>query len=311
MATGETPVLYSPSPSSVEELYTALEYEVFRISGWSGDDWRRRLFQTLLNRPLHRLAGVLTLLDEDTRRFGLTIALTRFLEHFACNIEWAAEEPIPQKGPLIVACNHPGTFDGFVLAKLLQREDVRVIARDMPLLRSLPHISRHLTFSTRDMTQRAAVLREVIQHLKNGGVLLTFPRGTIEPDPGSMTGAMGEVRYWLPSIELWLRKVPETRLVIGVISQVTAPLALKVGRLFFRKPWNAQVAAEVMQVAFQVLAPERWKIQPRVTFSAPLSLKKLEMELNGERRLFPLIQVYILRAMAEHQRLFYGIDLPC
>lgn len=310
MTTSEIPMPSSPALRSVADLYTALEYEVFRVSGWTERDWRRRVLGKALERPLYRMAQVLAGLDEDIRRFGLNVGLTRFLEQFSCNIEWAAEQPIPQHGPLIVACNHPGTFDGFVLAKLLQREDVRVIAREMPLLRNLPHVSRHLIFSTRDMAQRANVLREVIQHLKDGGVLLTFPRGTIEPDPATMPGAMKEVRYWLPSLELWLRKVPETRLVIGVISQVTAPLALKLGRLFFRKAWNAQVAAEVMQVAFQVLAPARWKIQPRVTFSAPLSLKKLESELKGERKLFPLIQAYVLRAMAEHQRLFYGIDLP-
>ncbi|MCX7976980.1 MAG: 1-acyl-sn-glycerol-3-phosphate acyltransferase [Bellilinea sp.] len=310
MTTSEIPMLSSSAPHNIADLYTALEYEVFRVSGWTEKDWRRRILGKALERPLYRMAEILAGLDEDIRRFGLNVGLTRFLEQFSCNIEWAAEQPIPQHGPLIVACNHPGTFDGFVLANLLQREDVRVISREMPLLRNLPQVSRHLIFSTRDMSQRVEVLREVIQHLKDGGVLLTFPRGTIEPDPATMPGAMKEVRYWLPSLELWLRKVPETRLVIGIISQVTSPLALKVGRLFFRKRWNAQLAAEVVQVAFQVLAVNRWKIQPRVTFSAPLSLKKLESELNGERRLFPLIQAYILRAMAEHQRLFYGINLP-
>lgn len=310
MTTGEIPMLSSPASRSIVELYTALEYEVFRVSGWPEKDWRRRVFGKLLEQPLFRMAQVLAALDEDIHRFGLMVGLTRLLEHFACNIEWAAEQPVPQSGPLIVACNHPGTFDGFVLAKLLQREDVKVIAREMPLLRNLPQVSRHLIFSTRDMAQRADVLREVIQHLKDGGALLTFPRGTIEPDPATMPGSMNEVRYWLPSLEFWLRKVPETQLVIGIISQVTAPLALKIGRVLFRKAWNAQVAAEVIQVAYQVLAPNQWKIQPRVTFSAPLSVKKIESELNDQRRLFPLIQVYILRAMAEHQRLFYGINLP-
>ncbi len=310
MTTREMPMPSCPAQPSIANLYTALEYEVFRVAGWTSRDWRRRILGKLLKRPLYRMAHCLAALDEDIYRFGLVVGLTRFLEQFCCNIEWAAEQPLPQRGPLIVACNHPGTFDGFVLAKLLQREDVKVIAREMPLLRNLPYVGRHLIFSTRDMNQRANVLREVIQHLKDGGVLLTFPRGTIEPDPGTMSGAVGEVRYWLPSLEFWLRKVPETRLVIGVISQVTAPLALKIGRWLFRKAWNAQVAAEVMQVAFQVISPNRWKIQPRVTFSAPLSVQKLESELHGERKLFPLIQAYVLRAMAEHQRLFYGTKLP-
>jgi len=310
MTTGEIPMLTSPPQRKIVDLYTALEYEIFRVSGWSTEDWRRRMASRLLKRPLYRMAEVLAGLDDDIRRFGLRVGLTRFLGQFTCNIEWAAEQSIPQCGPLIVACNHPGTFDGFILAKLLQREDVKVIARDMPLLRGLPHVSRHLIFSTRDTAQRVNVLREVIQHLKNGGVLLTFPRGTIEPDPATMRGAMREVRAWLPSLELWLRKVPETRLVIGIISQVTSPLALRMGRLFFRQQWNAQVAAEIVQVAFQALFPQRWKIQPRVTFSVPLSWNTLQNESPGERRIFPLIQAHVLRSMSEHQRLFYGVELP-
>ncbi|GIV63178.1 MAG: glycerol acyltransferase [Bellilinea sp.] len=300
----------SLTQQSIMNLYTALEYEVFRVSGWSTSDWRRRILSRLLARPLYRMAEALTGLDEDIRRFGLRVGLAHFLERFTCNIEWAAEQPIPQSGPLIVACNHPGTFDGFVLVKLLQREDVKVIAREMALLHALPNISRHLIFSTRDMAQRANVLREVIHHLRNGGVLLTFPRGTIEPDPATMRGAMSEVRAWLPSLELWLRKVPDTRLVIGIISQVTSPLALRMGRLFFRQQWNVQVAAEIAQVAFQVLFPQRWKIQPRVTFSVPLNWSQLQGELAGERHLFSQIQVHVWRLMSEHQRLFYGMELP-
>ncbi len=311
MLSRELPVSGIVSSVSVAELSARLEYEVFRVAGWPRGDWRRKLLGWLLAKPFHQLANVLAVFDEDIRRFGLAVALTRLLEHYACNIEWAAEQPLPQSGPLIVACNHPGTFDGFVLASLLRREDVKVIAREMPLLRYLPQVSRHLIFSTRDMSQRALVLGEVIQHLRSGGVLLTFPRGTVEPDPAWMPGAMAEVRHWLPSLEFWLRKVPETKLVIGIISQVISPFALKMAGLFFRQRWNAQVAAEIMQVAFQVRFPENWKIQPRVTFSAPLNLKMLESELHGERRIFPLIQAYVLRSMSEHLRLFYGVNPGC
>ncbi|MEN4012961.1 MAG: 1-acyl-sn-glycerol-3-phosphate acyltransferase [Chloroflexota bacterium] len=293
----------------VDQLHAALEDEIFRLSGWARRDPRRRLIQALISKPLSRFAGRLSRLDEDIHAGGLQMGLERLLTDFVSRIHFQPLEAFPRSGGVIVACNHPGTFDGFVLANLIQREDVRVIARDMPLLRGLPAISRHVIFSTRDMAQRSEVLRKGIAHLNNGGALLTFPRGTIEPDPANQTGAMSEVRHWLPSLEFWLRKAPHARLVIGTISGIVSPTALKMAGLLFRGAWNAQVAAEIGQVIVQVLAPQWWKIEPQVTFSAPLSLPRLQAE-SMEKRLFPVIQAHVLRNMVEHLRHFHSPTLP-
>lgn len=293
----------------VDQLHAALEDEVFRLSGWTRRDPRRMVIQALVSKPLCRFAGLLSSLDEDIHAGGLQWGLERILSEFVLRIHYQPLDAFPTSGGVVVACNHPGTFDGLILARLIQREDVRIIARDMPLLRGLPAINRHLIFSTRDMVQRSEVLRKAIAHLNNGGVLLTFPRGTIEPDPAYQTGAMGEVRHWLPSLEFWLRKAPQARLVIATISGVISPAALKVARLLIRDAWNAQVAAEIGQVIVQVLAPTWWKIEPRVTFSAPLSLPRLQAETR-EKHLFPIIQARVLRNMVEHLRHFHGSTLP-
>lgn len=301
---------YTPAMRyGVDQLQAALEDEVFRLSGWTRRDARRLLIQALISKALCRFAGLLSRLDEDIHTGGLQWGLERLLANFISRIHFQPLQAFPRSGGVIVACNHPGTFDGFVLARLIQREDVRVVARDMPLLRGLPAINRHLIFSTRDMTQRSEVLRKGLAHLNNGGVLLTFPRGTIEPDPAHQPGAMSEVRHWLPSLEFWLRKAPQTRLVIGTISGVLSPTALKLARLLIRKSWNAQVTAEIGQVIVQVLALEKWKIEPRVTFSKPFSLPQLEAETR-DQRLFPIIQTHVLRNMVEHLRHFHSSTLP-
>ena len=50
------------------------------------------------------------------------------------------------------------------------------------------------------------VMRESIRHLKNGGALLIFPRGSIEADPAFMPHPEAEFEHWSRSLEIFMQR---------------------------------------------------------------------------------------------------------
>lgn len=94
-------------------------------------------------------------------------------------------ENIPRRGPVLVVANHPfGGIDGIVLGALLSslREDALLMANH--LLHHIPEIRRWLIsvdpFGGREAAGRNLVaLRRTMNHLREGGLVGTFPAGTV------------------------------------------------------------------------------------------------------------------------------------
>ena len=92
---------------------------------------------------------------------------------------------IPARGAVIVAVNHPfGILDGAILASLLTkiRPDVRFLANG--ILTVVPEL-RDMVIPVDPISGRSAVrkngrgLRQSIEHLKNGAMLVIFPAGEV------------------------------------------------------------------------------------------------------------------------------------
>jgi hypothetical protein len=75
----------------------------------------------------------------------------------------------------------------------------------------------------RGIQARMLAMREAIRHLGTGGALLVFAHGTIDPDPAFMGGAETELNEWSRSLAIFLGKVPETRVVTSIVSDVLDP----------------------------------------------------------------------------------------
>ena len=92
---------------------------------------------------------------------------------------------VPKSGPVVVVANHPyGILDGLLLFDQLTqvRADVKIMANS--LLASFPEMEDRLilvdpfdTPASKDANRRG--VRETLQHLHDGGLLIVFPAGEV------------------------------------------------------------------------------------------------------------------------------------
>ena len=89
----------------------------------------------------------------------------------------------------MVVCNHPAAYDAAILGACIQRDDLKMMASDIPLIQMLPNVAEHMIPVPYDIPARLQTVRSTIRHLQNGGAVLVFPRGDVEPDPAISPGA--------------------------------------------------------------------------------------------------------------------------
>jgi hypothetical protein len=98
----------------------------------------------------------------------------------------------------------------------------------------------------------------------------------VEPDPAISPGAEQSLEGWSPSIELFLRRVPGTISVVAIASGMLSvkwyknPLVTR-----WKKFEQRQKVAEIFQIAAQLLTGRKPRINPKVTFSQPLTVDDL------------------------------------
>jgi 1-acyl-sn-glycerol-3-phosphate acyltransferase len=207
---------------------------------------------------------------------------------------------VPSSGPLLVTSNHPGGIDCLALAAGLGRSDLKIVASGMPFLRDLPEVARHLILVSRvGAHARMSALRESIRHLEEGGALLIFPRGRVEPDPAFFAEAELSIEEWSPSVRILLDSVPRLRWVVAVVSGVVSnkaldhPLARRKRELTER-----QLLAEFYQIARQVMSP-RWFQQTISLSLAPASPGEAGPEAGGATQMVDIV-ASARRALLEH-----------
>jgi putative hemolysin len=111
----------------------------------------------------------------------------RLLDELQVHVNVTASdfEKIPQSGPVVAVSNHPfGILDGVMLADLLARArpDIRILTNQ--LLGELPELARICFFidpfdRPESRTANGRALKQAIQHLRSGGMLLIFPAGEV------------------------------------------------------------------------------------------------------------------------------------
>jgi hypothetical protein len=252
-------------------------------SGLFKQRWMQSTLRLMFGPAFKRFAEVVSGLDESVARFGFPEASRQLLPKFIRNAEIMGQEHLPQDGPVLIISNHPGIMDGLLIASRLHRSDLKIVATEYPFYQALSKLKDNFIFTTNEMNDKVSAIRQSVRQLQDGGALLIFPRGILEPDPAVMAGAETTISEWSPSIELFLRKVPEARLVITIVSGLIAPSSLRNPFVRLgRNPVERQTAAEIFQMIRHIYIPRSLRVSPKLTFDAPRSALEL-FEQFGKR----------------------------
>ncbi len=263
----------------VEEITYTLFAQLQGVMGIKRPNWITRTIFSIFNTPVRRMSELLVELDRNTAQNGWNYAVKHFLEYFITEVELVGEERIPPQGALMVVCNHPAAYDAAILGACIKRDDLKMMASDIALIQMFPNIREHMIPVPYNIPARLQTVRSTIQHLQNGGAVLVFPRGNVEPDPAVSPGAEQSLAGWSASIELFLRKVPETMSVVAIASGILSKNWYQNPIInLWKKYEQRQKVAEIFQVSTQLLTGRKPNVKPLVSFSAPLTIE----DLGGE-----------------------------
>jgi hypothetical protein len=260
----------------VATLTRLINNEIIQAMGLPTDSWLGQRLHPLLARATRRFSGLFVEVDRIVAAQGLPAGARWLLLQLVKGFEIRGAEHIPHEGPLVIASNHPGTVDSVTLAATAQRSDLKIVAGAIPFLENLPNISKYLIYTSYDNAyNRMVVLRESIRHLRQGGALLLFADGHIDPDPSFMTHAEEEITHWSRSLEIFIRRAPQTQVIASIVSGVLDPRYMRhpITWLRKRRP-DRQRLAMMMQVIQQMLG-KKLDLVPRVSFGELLNLQSI------------------------------------
>jgi 1-acyl-sn-glycerol-3-phosphate acyltransferase len=283
-----------PEAADPLAVRSAVLREFFWLLGLPEESPLRRVLQPLLDPVVGRFTDLAAEFDGRVAQVGLPAAIGPYIPRFTHRFMAVGAAHVPHSGPALLVSNHPGAYDLFGILSQLPRADVRVIVSDISILRHLPATLPHFIFIGRTEQSRMAAVRAGVRQLREGGLLFIFPGGIVDPDPAVSPGAAGALQRWSPSLELFLRRAPETQVVPVVVSGVLSPgwLRSPVTRLR-QEAKDRQKVAEAFQVMQQLLFPGSLRTSPLITFGPALPAVDL---------LRPDSAVSPLQAIVEHQR---------
>lgn len=264
-------------PARPDEVESYLIDEIFKVMGARADGLIRAWFRPLLTPIVARFARQAAAFDSYVAQHGFQQSAKAWLDKWFPGVQIVGKEQLPAQGALLIAANHPGTFDSLAVASAVPRRDLRIVASANPFFRTLPNIRSYLIYSTRDTHVRMATIRGALRHLKSGGALLIFPSGRIEPDPLHFKDAGRQaLNRWSASLKLILSKVPEVNLALAINSGFVASEYIRTpfARLFSNDE-DRQIIAEFLQVIHQVVFNRRISSQPRIIFGEPIAASRL------------------------------------
>lgn len=257
--------------------------------------WAQDLVKRGLSMPSRPLARVLARLDRRVGEVGLPSAAEEALRALGVQVQASGLDgagrrsinaPIPASGPMLVVANHPGAYDALALMASLGRRDLMIIAADRRFLRALPGLAPHLLFvpiepgNVRALA-RVAAMRRAARHLGEGGALLHFPAGRIEPDPAFLKPNEEPLATWHPGTGALVRAAASQggRVAAAIVSGVHSPRAkaLFVTKLAERR--GITTIAPILQAAL----PGFRDVVVRVRVSAPRLAAEL-LSLGVEAR---------------------------
>lgn len=234
------------------------------------------LLRQIFYAPAHKFAAQILDFDRVIAAGDLPRAAQHSLHYFIKGLEVFGHEHLPQSGPLLFLSNHPGMTDTLCLFAAIARPDLRIFALDRPFLQSLPNMSRQLFYLNNDPNQRSHAVKHAANHLRGGGAMLTFPAGTIEPDPGVYSGAAASLATWTDSAGMFMRFAPEMKIVPVLVRGVLWEKAVKHPLTWIRSKSKDR---EWLGTSLQLLSNLVFDTRPvtaRIQFAQPISAEDVD-----------------------------------
>jgi len=261
--------------TTIESLRRSILDDIFKDFDHSRK-WIRKVLEPLAWPSANRFAKISARFDNTVASAGFQEAMRELLAGLVSDVVHSGLNNIPKDGPLMILSNHPGVYDSVAIAANLPRDDLNIVATGYPLLRRLPNAKQHFIFMDPHSDTNISTVRKSILHLESGGAVLIFPRGRVEPDPAVLPGAQEAVQSWSPSVELFLRRVPQTQILVTIVSGVLSPVFLRNPLI---KLWHGlrdpQTIAEVTQVLTQMLFSKWVQLTPKISFGMPQTVDEL------------------------------------
>ncbi len=260
------------APAITNVLRETIIDEICAAFGLASHGWQRRLFKPLFWLPAQIFGRIMAGIDQTVRLQGMPEAARRLLRYFVEGVQVSGQENLPAAGPLLIASNHPGAYDSLAILSCLPRKDVQMVVSDVPFLRSLPAASQNMIYAIPGAQGRMTVVRKMMRQAQAGGAALIFPTGLVDSDPSVLPGAEQELESWSGSLALTLKKVPETKLVVTMVSGMLSAECLHspLARLP-KQEWKKRKLAEFLQVIQQLTLKRKFNLQPHLTFDRPLT----------------------------------------
>jgi 1-acyl-sn-glycerol-3-phosphate acyltransferase len=284
-----------PMTADVSTLTRLINNEVIHAMGLRPEGWAGRRLQPVLSKATGRFSEMFSKADHLVAEEGMAAAARWVLLNLVKDFKARGMPNIPSEGPLVIASNHPGTVDSLTIGASAGREDMKIIASDVPFLKSLTHIGEHLIFLPRqNLQERMLAMRKALRHLEDGGTVLLFARGGIDPDPSFMPPAEAEreLGKWSRSLEIFLNRVPQAMVVTSIVSHVIEPAYMHHPLTWLKRARPDRQRLAMMIQLIQQMLGKKLELVPHVSFgeaidwrSAPDASGSLEAVVESARSL--------------------------
>lgn len=277
--------------TSIDRMRERITDEIFLALGLGKDTPLRRGLGWLFYPPTQRFARIFARADQAVAQAGMPAGCRSVVTDLNVNYQASGVEHLERQGPLLIVANHPGAYDSVMLGSCIPRRDLKIIVYETGFYHALPNIDPWFIYATSEPAGRMLALRQAIQHLRDGGSLLQFGSGTIEPDPALFgPGAAEALALWSNSIEIMLRKVPETLVVIAMTSGVLLrKFAFHPLTRLRQHPIDRRRLAEFMQIIVQLLFPRTVQVKARLSLAEPVTTADLAAESPDGRLMAPIL----------------------
>jgi len=185
----------------IREIQSAITDEIFFSLGMNRRGFARNILGWVFSWPTRVFARNMAATDESVGKGGPAQGCQTMLDLLGVETSVFGRKNIPTEGPAIILSNHPGVYDSFAIISLLPRKDLKIIASETRFYQVLPHVHPLMLYVNQDPKDRMLVIKDAVDHLRKGGILLQFGSGRMENLGTALTLVTREDMKMVRSIE--------------------------------------------------------------------------------------------------------------